>query len=327
MPFKLSVIIPVYNGALTLDRCLKSIRDQIFSEGQIEILVLDSCSTDNSLEIANVYGVKIINIPEGTFDHGLTRNEGVQHATGDFIFFTVQDAWLSNNNLLEKMTRHFDDPEVMGVVGHQAIPHEKDKNPALWYRPISAPSITIKKIADPSQFKEMQQDQQQALVAWDNVVAIYRRNALVEQPFVQTAFAEDWIWSYNALLKGWKLLHDSSLVVYHYHHQFYKYMFNSTYTVNYHFLKFFGYHPIIPNIISKAAKATYHLVKHKELTIKEKISWLGHNYISFMGEFNSTINFLLRLKIGGLKLLESGYKRYCRKIPQGRLSSQKPQHI
>ena len=88
-------------------------------------------STDASREIAVAYGAKIINISEGSFDHGLSRNIGVQHATGDFIFFTVQDAWLSTKNLLEKMSSHFNNPDVIAVVGHQAVPHEKDNNPLL----------------------------------------------------------------------------------------------------------------------------------------------------------------------------------------------------
>ena len=314
--FKISVVIPVKNGAATLAKCLQSLRNQTIGK-QLELIIADSNSTDESREIAMQFGAQIIDIPEGTFDHGLTRNLGVQYASGEFIFFTVQDAWLSNNNLLEKMAEHFTDPEVMGVVGHQAIPHEKDKNPVLWYRPISAPSVTVKKINDLSQFKAMPQHEQQALVGWDNVIAMYRRTALVEQPFVKTAFAEDWIWSYNALLKGWKLLHDSSLVIYHYHHQLFGYSFNAQYTVNYHFYKFFGYKPSLPATIIPSLKIYYHLLSNKNLTLNEKFYWSIHNSSARFAGFLATLNFMIRLKIFGPVSIEKGYKKYCREIPQG----------
>ena len=121
---------------------------------QLEIIVLDSMSTDGSREIALSYGVQIVDISNGTFDHGLTRNKGVQAATGELIYLTVQDAWISNTGMLERMAKHFQDVTVKAVVGHQAVPHEKDKNPFIWYRPISAPSITEKLIAGVEAFKK-----------------------------------------------------------------------------------------------------------------------------------------------------------------------------
>ena len=295
---RLSVIIPVKDGAATLKRCLQSITAQTIAEN-LEIIVLDSMSTDGSREIALSYGAQIVDIPNGTFDHGLTRNKGVQAATGELIYLTVQDAWISDTGMLERMACHFEDILVKAVVGHQAVPHEKDKNPFIWYRPISSPGVTIKLIAGVEAFKKLKVKEQQSLVAWDDVVAMYRKDALLQQPFVQTAFAEDWIWSFNALQKGWKLLRDSSLVVYHYHHHSFQYTFKSCYTINYHFYKFFKYKPAYPVLLLPVIRATYHLMKHQQLSLKEKIYWIGHNVLGKLGFFFSTILFLIRLNIGG----------------------------
>ncbi|MEO6838770.1 MAG: glycosyltransferase family A protein, partial [Ginsengibacter sp.] len=133
----ISVIIPVKNGAQTLEKCLIKIRSQTTRD--IEIIVLDSMSTDNSKEIALKYQAKVIEIPDGTFNHGLTRNLGVQHATGELIYLTVQDAWIADDDMLEKMSKHFEDTEVQSVTGMQATPHEKDKNPARWFKRYSEP--------------------------------------------------------------------------------------------------------------------------------------------------------------------------------------------
>lgn len=295
---------------------MASIVNQTLQE-PIEIIVLDSMSIDASREIALSHGAKVIDIPEGMFDHGLTRNIGVENATGTMVYFTVQDARIGSNDMIEKMAKHFEDKDVMAVSGHQAVPHEKDKNPFLWYRRYSEPQVTERLVTNYEAFKNLPPDKQQSLVSWDNVVSMYRKSALMQQPFVKTEFAEDWIWSYNALLKGWKLLHDSSLVVYHYHHWSYKYAFNSCYTVNYHFYKFFKYKPKIPPLVTPMIRATYHLLKNKELSLKEKLYWIMHNGSGKLAGYFSAINFLARLKTGGEKAIEKGYKKYCKTIPQG----------
>ena len=169
--FKISVVIPVKNGAATLKRCLDSLRSQTIGK-ELEIIVLDSMSTDTSAEIAVGYGATIIAVADGSFDHGLTRNIGVAHSSGELVYLTVQDAWLSANDLLERMAGRFRDADVMAVVGHQAVPHEKDKNPVEWYRPVSISSVTEKQVSNQGDFLNMPQQEQQSLVAWDNVVAM-----------------------------------------------------------------------------------------------------------------------------------------------------------
>lgn len=314
----LSVIIPVKNGAATLERCLQSCRSQTIGSS-LEIIILDSMSTDSSREIALKYSAIIIDIPEGTFNHGLTRNTGVNHSTGDLVFFTVQDAWLAENNTLEKMAGHFEHKKVKGVVGHQAVPHEKDKNPLIWFKRFSEPVVVYRELKEIEQFRNLSAAGQQSLIAWDDVVAMYSKNALLEQPFVATGFAEDWIWSRDALLRGWCLVYDPSIVVYHYHHQTYQYAYQVAYTLDYHFLKFFNFKPQVPALLLPLAKAIYHLGKHPGLTSKEKLYWILYNVKAKLGNFSSHFNFLFYYYLGGMNKVEKRYRQVCSKIPQGRL--------
>ena len=274
---------------------------------------------DDSVAIARRYGAMVIPVAAGTFNHGLTRNLGVQYATGDLLFFTVQDAWLEEQGMLEKMALHFTDPAVMGVVGHQAVPHEKDKNPLLWFKRFSEPVINIRQVAGAQAFGNLPVSKQQALVAWDNVVAMYRKTALETQPFVATQFAEDWIWSEQALKKGWRLIHDPSLVVWHYHHRSYQYSFRVAYAVNYHLFKFLRYIPSIPSLIMPMIKATYHLCKNPALNTREKWYWLKYNYSGYLATYFSHLDFKWRLQLGGDKAVQKGYEQYCKTIPQGKI--------
>jgi len=314
----ISVVIPVRNGAATLHRCLSSLRNQSIGK-PIEIIIEDSMSTDASREIAASFGAKVFDVAEGLFNHGLTRNSGVRHASGELIFLTVQDAWAERNDLLEKMAAHFADPNVTAVTGHQAVPHEKSMNPVLWYRPTSAPKTTERVIAGIEAFERLSPSEQQDLISWDDVVAMYRRKALIEQPFVATEYAEDRVWSYEAVLKGWKLLHDSSLVMYHYHHQSYNYAFRLNYTAHHYFYKYFNLKPKLRLPINPIARATYHLIKHRDLSTREKAYWFSYNVAEKIALYMATLNIIIRLKFRGMKGSEAGYQKYCKKIPQGTL--------
>ena len=69
----ISVIIPVKNGTPWLDACLQAIINQTLFD-QTEIIVIDSGSTDGTLELLKKYPVTVYSIHPSEFNHGLTRN-------------------------------------------------------------------------------------------------------------------------------------------------------------------------------------------------------------------------------------------------------------
>lgn len=96
-----SIIVPVYNVEQYLKRCLDSIIHQSYYD--IEVIVVDDGSTDNSLSITRQYTDQRIKVIEKT-NGGLSsaRNEGIRHASGDYITFIDSDDWI-DNSMLEKM--------------------------------------------------------------------------------------------------------------------------------------------------------------------------------------------------------------------------------
>lgn len=96
---KVSVIVPVYNTAQYLSRCLDSIVNQSLSE--IEILVFDDCSTDGSVNIIHDFLKKSNNIifiqNDKNVGLGAIRNLGVQRANGKYIMFVDSDDWIDIN--------------------------------------------------------------------------------------------------------------------------------------------------------------------------------------------------------------------------------------
>lgn len=275
-------------------------------------------SADHSRAIGQAYGANIISVPEGSFDHGLTRNAGAEAAKGEFLYLTVQDAWIADNTMLEKMLHWFSDPGIAAVGGCQAVPHEADKNPLRWFRRFSKPVPEVREIAGIDRYRLLNQASQQAIIAWDNVVAMYRKEVLHSIPFVATEMSEDWVWSRDAILKGWKLIYDPSLLVYHYHHETYRYVYRVVFSVSYHQYKFFGFKPSLPPVFTLMARATWHLLKNPQLCFGKKIYWIFHNYGSVLARLHATLVFLFYLRVGGMSALDKKYKLICKSIPQGK---------
>jgi rhamnosyltransferase len=313
---KLSVIIPVKNGESTLEKCLSAINKQTIPA---EIIVLDTCSTDKSVEIAIKHNARVINIPEGTFNHGLTRNIGVKHTSNELLYFTVQDAYLVEDKQLEKMAAHFQDVELQAVVGMQAIPNDPNKNPARWFKRISEPVTAYWHFRNGTFSKLSLKEQLQSFASWDDVNAMYRRSALEAIPFIETDFAEDKFWAKDALQAGYKIAFDPSLVVYHYHHYDFKYAFKVEYILNYAYYKNWKIFPALPPFIKPLLALFYKIWKNRTISFSKKMYWTFHSLSGSAGSLLADLTFIVIGKFFGEKALRRSFNFFCKAVPQGKV--------
>jgi glycosyltransferase involved in cell wall biosynthesis len=89
---KVSVIVPVYNGAEDVGRCLESVMNQTLSD--LEIVCVNDGSKDNTLEILNEFAARDARIKVVDRENGglsVARNTGMKHATGDYVHFLDHD--------------------------------------------------------------------------------------------------------------------------------------------------------------------------------------------------------------------------------------------
>ena len=91
-----SVIIPTYNSERLVEFCLRSILNQTYQN--IEIIIVDANSTDNTTSILNNYDIKIINSRKRSRTY--QRNHGSNIAIGEFLFFVDSDE-IVHNKLIE----------------------------------------------------------------------------------------------------------------------------------------------------------------------------------------------------------------------------------
>lgn len=111
---KISIIVPIYNVEKQLERCIKSLVEQGSEKLELQIILVNDGSTDNSGKIAKEYSEKYDNIEYFEKENGgvsETRNFGVQYAVGDYITFVDSDDYVSKNlykQLLPYMQENYD---------------------------------------------------------------------------------------------------------------------------------------------------------------------------------------------------------------------------
>lgn len=98
---KISVIIPTFNGEKFLQKCIDSVLNQK-GNFEIEILICDDCSTDNTINIAEKNKCVIFKNRLNSGGPNKGRNLGIKNATGDYIAFLDQDdEWLEDKLRLQ----------------------------------------------------------------------------------------------------------------------------------------------------------------------------------------------------------------------------------
>lgn len=96
---RFSIIIPAYNAVERIHMALDSVKAQSFTDYEL-IVVCDSCA-DNTEEIAKSYGAKTY--PVNFHNDGLSRSEGIDRASGEWVLFMDDDDWLLHEYVLEQL--------------------------------------------------------------------------------------------------------------------------------------------------------------------------------------------------------------------------------
>ncbi len=112
----ISVVIPTYNGERYLDSLLTAVETQQI-EADVEILVVDSGSTDGTLEIlARHPGARVLTIPNSEFSHGGTRQFAARESRGQLIAYLTQDAIPVSDSWLAELSAPFAASERVALV-------------------------------------------------------------------------------------------------------------------------------------------------------------------------------------------------------------------
>jgi len=100
MGYQISIIIPTYNVEKYIRQTLDSIVNQSIGLENLEVIIIDDCSTDNTREIIDEYAARfenfiVMHLPENSGCAGKPRNVGLENFTGDYVMFLDSDDYYS----------------------------------------------------------------------------------------------------------------------------------------------------------------------------------------------------------------------------------------
>lgn len=189
-PYRISVIVPIYNVEKYLDRCVKTIVNQTYQN--LEIILVDDGSPDRCPEMCNTWAEKdsritVIHKENGGLSDA--RNAGVAVATGEYIGFVDSDDWIAPEmyeRLYAAMQRDSSDIAACSVemVWEDNSPTKmltQEINCVLDRLDAQAELLSERKLKQPVWYK------------------LYRRSIIKDILFEKGKYHEDVFWSYRAI--------------------------------------------------------------------------------------------------------------------------------
>ena len=200
MPPEASIIIRTLNEAKYLENLLKGIHGQ--NHRAWEIVLVDSGSTDGTVEIARKYGARVFHIPKEEFTFGGSLNRGCQEALGRYLVFVSGHVWPITNTWLANLLKPFAEPEVAMVYGRQR--GTSATNPCEARDFLMQFGVTSQILVDEPK--------------GHNGNAAIRRDLWAEQPFDESLPAqEDVDWARKIQNKHYRVFYAADAAVYHAH--------------------------------------------------------------------------------------------------------------
>jgi cellulose synthase/poly-beta-1,6-N-acetylglucosamine synthase-like glycosyltransferase len=225
-----SVVIPTKNGGILFEQVIEKVKQQNY-DGNIEIIIVDSGSSDKTLDVAYNLSDRFEQIPPEKFNHGLTRNYGIEISTGEIIILMTQDALPGNNQLIHNLVVPFSDPDVGGVYAKQIARPEADvltkRNLENWLT--GRQEFEVRQLKDHLLYEQLSPFDKYKFCNFDNVCSAVRRSAWEKVPFIENNFGEDIEWCLRTLKTGWKIAYQPEAFVIHSHDRSIFYEYKRTY--------------------------------------------------------------------------------------------------
>jgi rhamnosyltransferase len=206
----ISVLIPVKDGGADLIRCLQAIAAQKIGD-EVEVVVVDSESSDGSAERARELGATVHEIPASEFVHGATRNLAARLSNGDVLVFTTQDAVPATDHWLARLVAALDGDGVVGAYGRQ-LPHEDATPPEQFFLDFMyGPTPRTQRLGGIAELSFEQ-------TLFSNVNSAIPRRVWEANPFRDdVTMSEDQEWSRRMLLAGHTIVYEPEAAVRHSH--------------------------------------------------------------------------------------------------------------
>ena len=197
---KISIIIPVYNSAVTISRCLDSIIAS--GEREYEIILINDGSTDSTYSILEDYNKKYENLKVYHIENSgvsAARNLGIKYAQGEYISFVDSDDYVSENYVSTILEHIKSDKDIYFFSG-KVLSENQSKNNQLVFISLCNTMSEVKHNLIKGKSN----------VPWDK---LYKRDILIQNNInfrEDTSLGEDWIFAmdYFEKCKNFELIQE-----------------------------------------------------------------------------------------------------------------------
>jgi glycosyltransferase involved in cell wall biosynthesis len=197
-----SIVIRAYNEEKHIRRLLEGIRQQTLKD--VEIILVDSGSTDGTVSVAESYGARIVRIPSAEFTFGRSLNFGLRAATRELVIIASAHVYPVYPDWLESLLRPFEDEKVALIYGKQRGPasakYSEQQIFQQWYPDLS-------KLNQETAF-------------CNNANAAIRKSLWVKNPYDETLTGlEDLAWAKWVQEQGYTIAYVAEAEIVHVHNE------------------------------------------------------------------------------------------------------------
>jgi rhamnosyltransferase len=199
------VVIRTLNEGEHLASCLETLQSQR-PQFDLDVVVVDSGSTDATVDIARKHGAKVVELSPSEFDYSKALNLGIKSVRGDIVVSLSAHAIPVDDSWLDRMTGPFAAADVAGVYSRQ-VPWPD----APWQEVhrLDEQFGTTGRVHDRGNADD---------IVFSNAASALRRSVWLAEPFTLPA-VEDLDWARRVVAAGWKIVYQPEAAVYHSHHE------------------------------------------------------------------------------------------------------------
>ena len=191
----LAVVVPTRDGGMPFRRLVRHLADLVARVG-VDVLIIDSGSTDGTPEAAEAAGLRVHRIAPEAFGHGRTRNLGVTMTRGAVVAFLTQDVLPVTPDWPRRFVAALAEPSVAGVYGRQ-VPRDATTM-EMFFVALNYPATALRYEPTPAGHHP-----RPGRVLFSNAFSAVRRDAVTRIPFDEaTPVSEDQRWAFDVLAAG-----------------------------------------------------------------------------------------------------------------------------
>ena len=236
-----SLVIPSKDAGPLFERVLGGLQSQTCWK-DVEFVVVDSGSSDDTVALARAAGARVFTIPPAEFNHGATRDFAISQTTSPYVVLLVQDATPDTPHVLEKLVAALKEDNVAGVYARQIPYPDADVITArnLNLHLTGRMSRDVHQLGDAATYEAMKPMEKYIFSNFDNVCSAIRKDVWEQENFGRINFGEDIDWAERVLKRGFKTVYEPGAAVVHSHDRPVEYEYKRTYVCHRKLISQFG---------------------------------------------------------------------------------------